>query len=284
MGTLTLAIILTVVALASVAVAVALYFRHRETDPAALALRQEVRDKNSALKSATSIRNGEISSARKELKRAEKDRSRRIKAAQQHLSDLQDTKGKLIASYHGVRLHERWITTPHGSGSLVGVHASVDSQVSSRITATRLLAIGIFALAAKKKTGALYLSVDGPDFASVIECPQDDQMKSREFATKIANAAKSAARQAEERPRLINAAKTALTSAQDTGEVDRKRERLTRVEADPELMAAVSTAQSVLDEVLGRQKAHLSARSVAAAENSAVPPTTTVSLAKLPLE
>lgn len=252
------AVVITVIALAVVAALVTgsvVYFRKRETDPELLQLRREVKETSAVLKTAVSRRDKEIAMVRRELKRAEKTRNQAIRSAEQAIKELNDPKGKQLSSYQGVKLYQLWLTTPHGSGSLVGVNASVDSQVSSRITATRLVAIGIFALAAKKKTGALYLSIDGPEFASVIECPQDDQLKAREFATKIANASKSAARFIEERPRRLEEATSALDLARDTSAVEHQRDRLRRVEADPHLLATIENAQILVDDARSRQAA-----------------------------
>ncbi|SFO58028.1 hypothetical protein SAMN05660359_04478 [Geodermatophilus obscurus] len=125
--------------------------------------------------------------------------------------------------------------------------ASVDAQVSSRITATRLVTIGVFALAAKKKTGAVYLSIENPDVASVIECSQEDNTKAREFAVKITNAGKAAAAIEARLPDLILSAEQAVTTAvSDTAAIDAAQAELSRVEADPLLVGPIETAQVAL--------------------------------------
>jgi len=77
-------------------------------------------------------------------------------------------------------------------GPVAGAMARVEtaSDVRRRVTATRVLAIGIFALAAKKKSGHVYLTVEHPDYAFMVEVPVKKETKAREFATKINNAAK----------------------------------------------------------------------------------------------
>ncbi|WP_051480366.1 hypothetical protein [Cellulomonas sp. KRMCY2] len=78
---------------------------------------------------------------------------------------------------------------------LTGVSARVEagSEIQQRVTATRLLAIGIFALAAKKKSGGeSYLTVEGPDFFWTLEVDRKEQAKAREFAAKVNNQVRSA--------------------------------------------------------------------------------------------
>jgi hypothetical protein len=142
-----------------------------------------------------------------------------------------------LGSSHGITLYERWISTPHGSGALIGTQASVDSQISSRITATRLVAIGIFACAAKKKTGTIYLSIDNPAFASVVEFPPDANSKAREFAVKIMNTARAAEKEAPSRPARIDSAKESLSRVvADTSAISEAESQLAAVEADPGLL------------------------------------------------
>lgn len=79
---------------------------------------------------------------------------------------------------------------------LTGVAATVESgeAIQSRITATRLLAVGVFAFAIPKKSGGQsYLILDGPDFAWAIEVDRKQRSKAVEFATKVNNQAKKVA-------------------------------------------------------------------------------------------
>ena len=62
-----------------------------------------------------------------------------------------------------------------------------------RITATRVLAIGVFALAAKKQAGHVFLTVEAPGFEFVVEVPVKKESDARAFASKINNAAKQSA-------------------------------------------------------------------------------------------
>ena len=76
--------------------------------------------------------------------------------------------------------------------SLKGVHAYLEdgSALESRITATRLLLFGPFALAMKKrKGGEKYLIVEGPDFAYMTMVKRQNISKAVRFKTEIVNAA-----------------------------------------------------------------------------------------------
>lgn len=239
-------VIVIVVILSLVAGALVWYRKTRETDPARIEAKADLKEKTSALKAAKTRRERDVSSAQKELNKTTKARDNAIKRIQREISDINDPRGRRLGSYQGVTLYQLQISTPHGSGSVAGVHASVDSQVSKRITATRLVTIGVFALAAKKKTGAQFLSIDGPDIASVVQCPVDDAMKAREFAVKINNAARSAQALIDARPTLIAVAEARLTQERDTTAVDRCRERLAAVQQNPQLLSAIESASAAV--------------------------------------
>ena len=59
------------------------------------------------------------------------------------------------------------------------------ADVGKRITATRLATLGVFALAAKKTTGKLYLTVSGEDdgegWDELVEVSPKQERKAREF-------------------------------------------------------------------------------------------------------
>lgn len=130
-----------------------------------------------------------------------KEWSEKIKAEQAAIS----VKNKAEAAarnaglfFEGVVLTENSITYKDQGGLLTGATARVENaaDVQRRVTATRLLAIGIFAFAAKKQSGNVYLTVEHPDYQFIVEVPVKQETKAREFAVKINNAAKSAGRQA----------------------------------------------------------------------------------------
>lgn len=79
---------------------------------------------------------------------------------------------------------------------LAGVSATVESgsALDKRVTLTRVAALGVFSLAAKKRQGGeSYLIIEGPDFQWSIEVGRKDQAKAREFAAKVTTAARQAA-------------------------------------------------------------------------------------------
>lgn len=74
------------------------------------------------------------------------------------------------------------------SHPLDGVTARVEagSDLEQRVTATRLVALGLFALAAKKKSGGeSYLTIEGPDFFWSVEVGRDDRGKAQAFMAKV---------------------------------------------------------------------------------------------------
>ena len=72
-------------------------------------------------------------------------------------------------------------------GPVKGAVARVESgaDVERRVTATRLLAIGIFAFAAKKQKGSIYLTVEHPTYQFVVEIPVKKEAQARKFAAGI---------------------------------------------------------------------------------------------------
>lgn len=95
-------------------------------------------------------------------------------------------------TFEGVTLSSSSVSYQGHSGSVAGAHASVEAaaDVRRRVTATRVLAVGVFALAAKKQTGSVYLTVqldDGHEF--LVEVPVKKETEARRFAAKINSAA-----------------------------------------------------------------------------------------------
>jgi hypothetical protein len=77
---------------------------------------------------------------------------------------------------------------------VAGVRATVESgsALQSRVTVTRLVALGLFALAAKKKSGGeMWLLVEGPDFAWTVEVDRKDIAAARHFAGFVNQAARA---------------------------------------------------------------------------------------------
>ena len=94
--------------------------------------------------------------------------------------------------FEGITLTKTTITHGRDRGPVKGATARVEQSANagSRITATRLVAIGVFALAAKKKTGCLYLTVEGDGYAFSVEIPLKKESEARKFAAKINATAK----------------------------------------------------------------------------------------------
>lgn len=210
-----------------------------------VAARQELTEAKAELKTVTRNRDEQLKPARVAVERLTKDREKAIAAVNKEIAALRDPKGRRLGRFHGVTLYERWIDTPHGGGPVDGCQASVDSQLSSRFTATRLLAFGVFALAIKKKTGKLYLSIDGPAVASVVECNKNEAVASRQFAVKILNAGKQAGALTAALPARVEDAQTRLNSAvQDIRAIEAARSDLTTLEQEPNLIRALEGAQA----------------------------------------
>ena len=80
----------------------------------------------------------------------------------------------------------------HDRVPVVGVSARVESgsELEKRVTATRLVAMGVFAFGAKKKRGGeSWLTVEGPDVFWTVEVDRGGERKAREFAVKVNEAA-----------------------------------------------------------------------------------------------
>jgi|SRR5665647_3686737 len=96
-------------------------------------------------------------------------------------------------SFEGVTLKLGQVTYKGSGGAVKGATARVESaaDVRGRVTAARFLAIGVFALAAKKQVGHVFLTVEAPGFEFVVEVPVKKEAEARGFAAKINNAAKA---------------------------------------------------------------------------------------------
>lgn len=99
--------------------------------------------------------------------------------------------------FGGVTIKNGEIRHKDGSGPLAGAHASVDSagDLDRRITATRLILTGPFALALRKKKDQreLYLLVEGQGFAIVEQIDPKKGVDARKFAARLNTLASQAA-------------------------------------------------------------------------------------------
>lgn len=95
-------------------------------------------------------------------------------------------------SFAGVKLKGGRIEYKGQGGSVAGAVARVESaaDVRRRVTATRVLAVGVFALAAKKQVGHVFLTVEGDGFEFVVEVPVKLEAQARAFAARVNSAAK----------------------------------------------------------------------------------------------
>lgn len=99
-----------------------------------------------------------------------------------------------VASYTGITLYGDSIGKGRERYPLAGVTASMEqgSELEKRITATRLVMLGVFALAAKKsKGGEWFLTIEGPRFTWVVEVPRKEIGKARKFAGQVSSQVKS---------------------------------------------------------------------------------------------
>jgi hypothetical protein len=151
------------------------------------------------------------------------------KALERARKALKTAQARSVLGRHGnaVVLYEDGLATPDGTCALsAGIKASVQDAGSlqkyatSRVTATRLVTFGVFALAAKKKkthtvdTRELYLLIETPEFDSLVQCPPDSSARIRQLANAINNAGKQVGALKAERASRITAATRAVEGAE----------------------------------------------------------------------
>lgn len=117
-----------------------------------------------------------------------------VRPAQPMTFGLRDH-GRRLASFKGddgtkITLYEHALECKDEIRPFTGV--SIDlvsgSELQSRVTATRLLLLGVFAFAFKKsKGGEKYLTVEGPDFAWMTEVGNANTRKAMDFINKVRN-------------------------------------------------------------------------------------------------
>jgi hypothetical protein len=95
-------------------------------------------------------------------------------------------------SFNGVTLKKDTLAYKSTRGTVRGAQARVESAADAgkRLTATRLVAFGVFALALKKQTGHVFLTVEHPEYEFVVEVPSKKESEARKFAAKINTAAR----------------------------------------------------------------------------------------------
>lgn len=107
-----------------------------------------------------------------------------------------------IAKYGPFTLRKDSIQRPFGEDAgkypLAGVEAFLEDgeALQKRITATRLLAVGVFAFALKKQRGGeSFLTIQGDGFAWVVEVPAKNRGEAQKFVAKVRAQAHMAAAQ-----------------------------------------------------------------------------------------
>lgn len=158
--------------------------------------------------------------ARKGWRDAVKTNGAQLKSANIALGDLTSQKGKGLGGFGGATLYQRWIDTPQGGGSIIGVksEAADETSIQKRVTATRLVTLGIFAFAAKKKTGGgnVYVVIEGPSISGLATMAGDKDSnhgpKAFAFAAQVNNAARAAEGAEPNRPAAIEACKAQIVN------------------------------------------------------------------------
>ena len=110
------------------------------------------------------------------------------------------SKQRVLSRYHGFVLREASIEKVKGDdkghfplSELTGASVETGEELEKRYTATRILALGVFALAFKKKTkGTFFLAIEGESFTWLEEIPYKEKAKAMKFANEVRAAAKKA--------------------------------------------------------------------------------------------
>jgi hypothetical protein len=172
----------------------------------------------------------EVKISQKNLKMALKSNKAMLSRLEGELKNWNSAQGNIVIATGGVKVFERWIQTPQGSGSIVGVVASAEdnTSISKRLTATRMVTLGIFSLAAPKKKGGgyAYVVIEGPSVSGVATFQgtsgQDAGPKAFKLAALINNTARGAVALEAKRP----------------GEIARLNTEVAKIKAAPEVQIA----------------------------------------------
>lgn len=150
----------------------------------------------------------DVKASQKNLKAVLKTNKSTLTKLQNDLATWNSSQGRMVVATGGVKVFQRWIQTPQGSGSIVGVIASAEdnTSISKRLTATRMVTLGIFSLAAPKKKGGgfAYVVIEGPSVSGVATFQgtkgQDAGPKAFKLAALINNTARNAVALENQRP------------------------------------------------------------------------------------
>lgn len=127
----------------------------------------------------------------REYSDAKKDPQKMEEIKNRTSTDIIRNVGESVSSSEfGFKLNKDSIKKGIETKSLKNVIARIEtgSELQTRVTMTRLLALGVFAFAAKKKKGGeKYLTIEGPDFVWTAEIKRDrkDINKAMNFVSQI---------------------------------------------------------------------------------------------------
>lgn len=216
------------------------FWKREEVSPEEQERRTAAKEVERRLKDASKAYDARVKDATKAVEQAEKAYESRVKQAEKQLAGAQSS--KKLASFARVTLFDDRITTPDGTSVLSpDVRADCDTagnlERSSRVTATRLLTVGIFAFAFKKKkthdSRELYLAVETPDFMSVLEVDPDKGPAARKFAAQITSQAKQAPAVIEQKKKMAGFARAEVEKARaDRSAIEAANEHLRSAEAE----------------------------------------------------
>lgn len=224
-----------------------------------------IRQAEQAILAAENTHAASIRGAERALKKAERTHAKGIEEAQQRLDELQDPRGKRLASYRGHKLYEHALVTPHGEAILEGATASVDTVgnliTKSRATLDRMASdgqemgpLGSILSNGLTETGDggnndLHLLVEAHGASSVVQCSPDDGPRARQFAVQIMSAAAAESVYVASLPGLLDIAHQQLQAARNaTGPIDSARSELQRVRTDPVALATIQLAKEGLEQ------------------------------------
>jgi hypothetical protein len=146
--------------------------------------------------------------------RLDESKSRPKRSLRDAWSDVQELRNSTFGS---IALANDRIVSKQGSGTVAGATATVGTKgdIERRITATRLLLTGPFALAFRKKRDhrELHLLIEGRGFAIIEPVRKSAERQARRFAANVNAAAKQA--EVAERPAAVEPASTQAPSVLD---------------------------------------------------------------------
>jgi hypothetical protein len=202
-------------------------------------------------------RDDSIARARHALSTAQKDHSKRVDHARK--ATEQSGRSRRLASFGGVQLFEdRIVARGRAHWLTAEVSATVDSagnlSRTRRHTLTRFALIGPLSFFTPKKTKhddrQLFLLLEGPDWAELLECDKKAQAQTRALAQSINLAARNVEPTRQARDQHMAAAQAALESTlNDTANIAACDDALRRAEVEN---AGVVTAAAELRAALER--------------------------------